>query len=521
MGYTWWIVILFLALAEAQVSKSVYKLSIVCEKEGRLVEALDRYIRSSLANKSHVDEQIQSFHENTKEKRPRNNDTTEWVGHPINAFHLVERAANGWQKVKKRINCSDCDLTTANQDFLSIWNEVVEVDGIWARGQDVNISAYALWRLHVTYNLDIKVLMSGTILNRTTFPLSVTDVISIGNYLDTEDQIEWFEEFLELADVTEKDSISYKLAMAYYMADFSWKSLAILTELQKTGSMPVERMIKVVRQKAEKFGKDRPMKRMKSPKLYIAKVDEKLCQGNIQSDPATPDLHCYNKKTRIPYYTVKEEVLSNVPRISRFHDVISDTEISLLQDISKHKLVPSTTIRKDNSRAQHDGRISESAWISPSKNVSKKLEQRIELLTGLDTIFRVTTVTSEDMQVVNYGLGGFYVRHFDAIYIGKQGSRDSMKKAYGDRIATWMFYLSTVEEGGATIFPKLNLRVVPLKGSAIFWYNLLPNGDLDIRSQHASCPVLLGSKWIATKWILEHSQVFRKPCKIHSMEEHY
>ena len=29
----------------------------------------------------------------------------------------------------------------------------------------------------------------------------------------------------------------------------------------------------------------------------------------------------------------------------------------------------------------------------------------------------------------------------------------------GDRVATWMFYLSEVEEGGRTVFPLLSLSV--------------------------------------------------------------
>ena len=36
---------------------------------------------------------------------------------------------------------------------------------------------------------------------------------------------------------------------------------------------------------------------------------------------------------------------------------------------------------------------------------------------------------------------------------------------------------------------------MPVKGSAAFWYNLLPNGKGDPRTKHAGCPVLSGSKW--------------------------
>ena len=34
-----------------------------------------------------------------------------------------------------------------------------------------------------------------------------------------------------------------------------------------------------------------------------------------------------------------------------------------------------------------------------------------------------------------------------------------------------------------------------LQGSAAFWWNLKKNGYADLRTRHAGCPVLAGSKW--------------------------
>lgn len=41
----------------------------------------------------------------------------------------------------------------------------------------------------------------------------------------------------------------------------------------------------------------------------------------------------------------------------------------------------------------------------------------------------------------------------------------------------------------------------PVKGDAVLFYNLHPNGVPDPKSLHASCPVLKGEKWSAPKWI--------------------
>jgi len=34
-----------------------------------------------------------------------------------------------------------------------------------------------------------------------------------------------------------------------------------------------------------------------------------------------------------------------------------------------------------------------------------------------------------------------------------------------------------------------------LQGACVIWYNLLKNGDGDVSTRHAACPVLVGSKW--------------------------
>jgi prolyl 4-hydroxylase len=66
--------------------------------------------------------------------------------------------------------------------------------------------------------------------------------------------------------------------------------------------------------------------------------------------------------------------------------------------------------------------------------------------------------------------------------------------------------------GGATAFPYLRLRIPARKGAAAFWYNLKASGASDYFTRHAGCPVLLGTKWIANRWIREHGQEFRRRC---------
>ncbi|KAJ0982784.1 hypothetical protein J5N97_011039 [Dioscorea zingiberensis] len=93
-------------------------------------------------------------------------------------------------------------------------------------------------------------------------------------------------------------------------------------------------------------------------------------------------------------------------------------------------------------------------------------------------------------------------------------------RAWGNRIATVLMYLSNVGKGGETIFPlseaKLSQKkddeswsecamagysVKAVKGDALLFFNLHPNQSVDLESFHGSCPVIHGQKWTATKWI--------------------
>ncbi len=164
-----------------------------------------------------------------------------------------------------------------------------------------------------------------------------------------------------------------------------------------------------------------------------------------------------------------------------------------------------------------DMRVSKTSWLwdetAPDK-VVPTVSKRIDMITGLSTQLYDINSHAEAFQLVNYGLAGQYEPHHDYFEtFGTDGAiLPSNLQGSGDRMATFMLYLSDVEAGGATVFPVLNIRVPPVKNGAAFWFNLQPSGDGDPRTEHAGCPVLMGEKWIANKWIWSHGQMFRKPC---------
>uniref|UniRef100_A0A8C2EXC6 procollagen-proline 4-dioxygenase n=1 Tax=Cyprinus carpio TaxID=7962 RepID=A0A8C2EXC6_CYPCA len=144
------------------------------------------------------------------------------------------------------------------------------------------------------------------------------------------------------------------------------------------------------------------------------------------------------------------------------------------------------------------------AWLSGYEHSTiEKINQRIEDITGLEMD------TAEELQVANYGVGGQYEPHFD---FGRKDEPDAFKElGTGNRIATWLFYMSDVSAGGATVFTDVGAAVWPKKGTAVFWYNLFASGEGDYSTRHAACPVLVGNKWVSNKWIHERGQEFRRP----------
>lgn len=113
------------------------------------------------------------------------------------------------------------------------------------------------------------------------------------------------------------------------------------------------------------------------------------------------------------------------------------------------------------------------------------------------------------------GLGGHYEPHYD-----HHGAKKNLPKT-GDRLATFMMYLSNVEQGGFTAFPRLKVAVAPHLGDAVYWKNLKPGGVGDELTLHGGCPVLVGSKHVANKWIHEEGNICRPlPSARRSLEKH-
>ena len=215
--------------------------------------------------------------------------------------------------------------------------------------------------------------------------------------------------------------------------------------------------------------------------------------------------YSHNNKPELFFQPIKVEVLSESPHLFQWYDFVTNQEIEILKEDVLPLLNRATAIT-DGVASAASYRISQSGWLNDDYTTAARISRRITLVTNL------TMGTAEDLQIANYGIGGQYEAHFDCALPDETLPTGWSIYEHGNRLATVLIYLSDVEIGGATAFLEGNFSVQPKKGSAIFWYNLHSSGISDLKTKHAACPVLVGIKWVANKWIHYGGQEFSHPC---------
>jgi len=184
------------------------------------------------------------------------------------------------------------------------------------------------------------------------------------------------------------------------------------------------------------------------------------------------------------------------PRVILFGNVFSKEECEELIELSKPKLNRSTTVDDNTGRAEfHQHRTSSGTFFHLNETpFIAKLDKRIAEL------MQVPVVNGEGLQILNYRIGGEYKPHFDYFSPELPGSAVHIARG-GQRVATLITYLNTVEEGGETILPDIGLKVAPVQGNALYFAYTNSRNQVDPLTYHGGNPVIRGEKWIATKWM--------------------
>jgi prolyl 4-hydroxylase len=220
--------------------------------------------------------------------------------------------------------------------------------------------------------------------------------------------------------------------------------------------------------------------------------------------------------------TVTLETLSLIPLVLSVSDFLSDDECDFIQTTAAPTMKYSevTLMDKDVGRPASDFRTSQTGFLQGGND---GMLRDIDFRTA--SLVRVPVDHQEHVQVLRYGLDEKYDSHHDyfdpQLYKNDPATLDLIKNGRRNRFATVFWYLSDVEKGGETVFPRFNrrremsmkdcsggLKVKPEKGKVIIFYSMTPNGKVDPYSLHGACPVESGLKWAGNKWIWNEPQVF-------------
>lgn len=126
------------------------------------------------------------------------------------------------------------------------------------------------------------------------------------------------------------------------------------------------------------------------------------------------------------------------------------------------------------------------------------------LLERLHAAVGIPIENGEPLILLQYTPGTEYKPHYDYFDPGRAGSETALCQG-GQRTWTLLTYLNTVEAGGATAFPELDLEVAPNPGTVLVFRNVDERGEIEPRTLHAGLPVTAGEKWLATRWIRENA----------------
>lgn len=207
------------------------------------------------------------------------------------------------------------------------------------------------------------------------------------------------------------------------------------------------------------------------------------------------------------------EPLSYKPRAYLFHNFLTHEECDHIIRLAKPFVKRSTVVGARGESVVDSYRTSYGTFIDRlADDTIAGIQQRVALWTKLNISHQ------EDMQVLRYGFSQQYKAHYDSL------------DDESPRTATVLMYLSDVEEGGETTFPKGsewadeaygaklgrgltkcaegNVAMKPKKGDAMVFWSVRPDGrSVDPASLHTACPVHRGVKWVGIWWI--HTEQFR------------
>lgn len=459
------------------------------------------------------------------------------LGNPLQVFALIKRMVLYWPRLKDAVynttkakerchdktencdawirergcdaqhvdticsySCGFCQVEESNPGLKAAENRTV-----LPSKADLDGAAQSLALLQRVYLLPMKHLVNGRILDTdSSVRLTTWDILRVarastdaGRWVNA---WVWYNEALsDVSDPEAQGHVSDLLDSVEHQHDLNWREDFAWRRDDNQFRSPLSA---VPRQKPESC------------------VYSDLCRGDTSKlrkriPSGAPQCHVSSRGSPLlVLQPVQWEHLSHDPEMVIFPNFLSDEEIRIIIYISRGHMT------KDPGSG---GRQSHQVFLANTSHPSiLRLSRRIEAVTGLFAHEEATEkeAAGDPLKVRYYGTGGHLNPHVDvfAKHLNSTCDGNPFCSLSGDRMATFMLYLNDVEAGGNTAFYNNDVAIIPKAGTGVFWYNLKRNGEYDRRMDHGGCPVLLGSKWVAVKWMRENLNFLRRPCSTNPEE---
>jgi len=492
----------------------------ILKLEKKLVEEMKKHSEELEIALNSIEEYVSQVSEVYSSSCPEGECTEEMtreriIGNPIYNYQLLKRITVYWNNVEQAIEKVD------RKGTLTRMKKLRSRHGKLPTEEDLKGAAKAINKLQDVYNLDPTKLVTGNI-----------GELSTGATLGVKDTYY----LARMAAVNNRPEVATGLVeQAIVQATKDQNATLGNVQLQNMQQLLAQQQKKVKSQPSkEYFPLGRIPPKTSDPTKMTTEQDlinfKALCRGqDILPARYRKHLTCYYSTRDDPYFTIHPvavEVIHKKPhQVLMFHHILSDKESDTINDLT-YKFMKKSAIGQDKTLS--DLRVSQNAWIEDGKHpLVDKISQRINWITGLQTSMKYDAHGEgkkeeyEYLQLGSYGIGGYYDVHQDPMYVYKDPTYIARSveatgpSSYntGDRMSTLMFYLSHVTRGGYTAFPRLGIFSPPVKGSALFWHNIKTSGWSDMAMLHGGCPVLLGRKVVANKWIREVANIFHRKCE--------
>ncbi|MDP2427247.1 MAG: 2OG-Fe(II) oxygenase [Methylobacter sp.] len=209
-----------------------------------------------------------------------------------------------------------------------------------------------------------------------------------------------------------------------------------------------------------------------------------------------PLINVTNNQIDLGDITAKVAFSLKSPHIVLVDNVFTDLEChNLIADAKQKGLIDSRVVdRETGDFVPHQARTSSGIFFRREENhFASLLSSRLAQLNQWPLDY------AEGIQVLQYEPGQEYRPHLDWFDASIPGSAKQLKRG-GQRVGTFVVYLTDVEAGGSTIFPNLGIEVYPRKGSAVYFSNINEAGQPCRDTLHGGSPVITGTKVVATYW---------------------